>query len=451
MKAMAAHDDYYRKMAELCEADDEIPSELYDELDVKKGLRDKDGKGVVTGITRISRVDGYRTEKGKRTPMEGILAYRGYKVQDLVKRHTPKCGFEESSYLLLFGELPAKGQLDEYKQVIAHNMKLPTDFVKTVILRENCKDIMNTMARCVLELEAYDDDISDISIEHVLKQSIRIISTLAEFAVYGYQAYSHYDLGKSLIIHRPDPNLSMAENFLMMLRPDRKYTEEEARALDAAFIIHMEHGGGNNSTFTTRVITSAGSDTYSVIAGALLSLKGPKHGGANIKAMQMMDDVRAHLKDPTDDGEIEAYLAKILEGKAFDGQGLIYGFGHAIYSISDPRAMLLQDFVYSVAQKKGFEKELDLYKRVARIAPKLIASRRANHMVPCINVDYYSGFLYRMLGIPEELFTPLFAVARVSGWCAHRIEELISSGKIIRPAYVSIAKARDYVPIDKRD
>lgn len=329
-------------------------------------------------------------------------------------------------------------------------MELPTNFVKNVILRQNCRDIMNTMARSVLELEAYDRDIRDTSIAHVLEQCIRIISTLPLFAVYGYQAYSHYDCNRSLIIHRPDPELSMAENILMMLRPDGKYTETEAEALDNALIIQMEHGGGNNSAFTTRVITSAGSDTYSVIAAALLSLKGPKHGGANIKCIQMMDDIRENVIDITDEEEIANYLMKILKGEAFDGQGLIYGMGHAVYSISDPRAKLFKEFVRRLAVEKGLEKEFAFYETVARIAPDVIATKRKSPVKVCVNVDYYSGFLYRMLGIPEELFTPIFAIARASGWSAHRIEELVSSGKIIRPAYVSIAKERQYVDIDKR-
>ena len=329
-------------------------------------------------------------------------------------------------------------------------MELPNNFVKNVILRQNCKDIMNTMARSVLEMAAYDEDPTDVSTPHVLKQCMKIIATLPLFAVYGYHAYNHYDCNKSLIIHRPDHNLSMAENILMMLRPDGKFTATEAEALDNALIIHMEHGGGNNSAFTTRVITSAGSDTYSVIAGALLSLKGPKHGGANIKVVQMMDDIKANVIDPTDDGELSNYLTKILKGEAFDRQGLIYGMGHAVYSISDPRAQQLKQFVYKMAKEKGCDAELDLYERVARLAPDVIATKRKSPIKVCVNVDYYSGFLYRMLGIPEELYTPLFAIARASGWSAHRIEELVSSGKIIRPAYVSIAKEREYVPLEKR-
>ncbi len=448
---MSNHEDYYIEKAKICEKQAEIPVDLYDYYDVKKGLRDKNGKGVVTGITRISRLDGYSTVDGVRTPIDGILQYRGYGINDLVFRHVKRFGFEETSYLLLFGDLPRLPELTSYREIIRDNMELPMNFVKNVILRQNCQDIMNTMARSVLELEAYDKDIHDVSIAHVLEQCLKIISTLPLFAVYGYQAYNHYDCNNSLIIHRPNPELSMAENILMMLRPDGKFSESEAEALDNALIIQMEHGGGNNSAFTTRVITSAGSDTYSVIAGALLSLKGPKHGGANIKCIQMMDDIRANVTDLTDEKAIADYLTKILKGEAFDHQGLIYGMGHAVYSISDPRAILLKKFAQSIAIEKGMEKEFAFYETVARIAPEVIATKRKSPIKVCINVDYYSGFLYRMLGIPEELFTPLFAIARVSGWSAHRIEELISSGKIIRPAFVSIAQERPYVDISKRD
>ncbi len=445
---MSGHGDYYQEKSKSCISHSEIPAELYDKYDVKKGLRDRNGKGVVTGITNISKVDGYRTVNGVREPMEGVLAYRGYSIEDLVKRRDGVCGFEETSYLLLFGELAGAADLAEYRNVLSGNMDLPSSFVKNVILRENCRDIMNTMARGVLELEALDEDINDFSIPHVLEQCVKIASLLPMFAVYGYHAYNHYDRAESLIIHRPDPGLSVAENILMMLRPDGKYTESEASALDAALIIHMEHGGGNNSAFTTRVITSAGSDTYSVIAGALLSLKGPKHGGANIKVVQMMDDIKANVLDLADEEELENYLNKILKGEAFDGMKLIYGMGHAVYSISDPRAKLLKECAHRLAHEKGWDEDLALYERVASIAPRVISQKRKAPV--CVNVDYYSGFIYRMLGIPEELYTPLFAIARVPGWSAHRIEELVSSGKIIRPAYVSNAKDRDYVPMEKR-
>ncbi len=445
---MSGHGDYYQEKSKSCISHSEIPAELYDKYDVKKGLRDRNGKGVVTGITNISKVDGYRTVNGVREPMDGVLAYRGYSIEDLVNRREGIHGFEESSYLLLFGELPGAADLAEYRNVLNGSMDLPSNFVKTVILRDNCKDIMNTMARAVLELEANDENIGDFSIPHVLEQCMKISSLLPMFAVYGYHAYNHYDRAQSLIIHRPDPELSVAENILMMLRPDGKFTETEASALDASLIIHMEHGGGNNSAFTTRVITSAGSDTYSVIAGALLSLKGPKHGGANIKVVQMMDDIRSNVIDLEDEGELENYLGKILKGEAFDGLGLIYGMGHAVYSISDPRAKLLGEFARRLAKEKGKEEELALYDRIAKIAPRVISQKRK--APTCVNVDYYSGFIYRMLGIPEELYTPLFAIARVPGWSAHRIEELVSSGKIIRPAYVSNAKDREYVPMEKR-
>ncbi len=449
---MNSHDDYYLDKSHTCESHGTIPSELYDEFDVKKGLRDKDGKGVVTGITRISKLNGFETVEGRRVPMEGKLAYRGYDINDLVYKHGQnKLRFEEAAYLLLFGELPNTAQVEEFRAIVEDNMRLPTSFLNRVIFRENCGDIMNTMARGVLELETYDKDIGNVSVEHVLKQSMRILSVAPMLAVYGYHAHNHYDKDKSLVIHRPNHKLTVAENILHMLRTDGKYSELEAAALDAALTVHMEHGGGNNSAFTTRVITSAGSDTYSVIAAAILSLKGPKHGGANIKVVQMMDDLRHHLTDIHCESQIRDYITKLMNKEAFDGSGLVYGFGHAVYSISDPRAKILKDFVVQLAKEKGYQKELALYEAVERIAPDMISERRKAPFRTCINVDYYSGFLYRMLKIPEELYTPIFAIARIAGWSAHRIEEIVSSGKIIRPAYVSIAEDREYIPLEKRE
>ena len=449
---MTAHDDYYHAKSIICEKNGTIPSELYDEFDVKKGLRDRNGKGVVTGITRISKLNGYEVVNGERVPMEGKLAYRGYDINDLVYKHgDTKLRFEEAAYLLIFGELPNASEVEEFRAIIEDNMRLPSSFLNHVIFRENCGDIMNTMARGILELETYDKDINNVSVEHVLKQSLKILSVSPMLAVYGYHAHNHYDKDRSLVIHRPNHKLTVAENILHMLRTDGKYSELEAKALDAALTVHMEHGGGNNSAFTTRVITSAGSDTYSVIAAAILSLKGPKHGGANIKAIQMMDDLRHNVSDPSDEGQIRDYLARVMNKEAFDGSGLVYGFGHAVYSVSDPRAKILKDFVTKLAKEKGYQKELAYYEAVERIAPDMISERRRTPFRTCINVDYYSGLLYRMLKIPEELFTPIFAIARITGWSAHRIEEIVSSGKIIRPAYVSIAEDRDYVPLEKRD
>ncbi|MCQ2070613.1 MAG: citrate synthase [archaeon] len=445
------HEEYYKEKAKICEAHSEIPLDLYAKFDVKKGLRDSDGKGVITGITNISKVDGFATVNGVRVPIEGRLAYRGYSIFDLVGKHgEAKYMFEECIYLMLFGELPTQAQIDEFHKVLVDNMKLPSEFPKNVLFRENCGDIMNTMARGVLELEAYDHKMFDVSIEHILKQSISIIAKLPMIGVYGYHAHNHYDKNQSLILHRPNPKLSIAENILHMLRPDGKFTALEANALDTALTIHMEHGGGNNSAFTTRVITSAGSDTYSVITAALLSLKGPKHGGANIKVIQMMEDIKKNVHNLKSEEELTAYLTKIVNKEAFDKQGLIYGMGHAVYSISDPRAKLLKSYVRDLSDEKGWGKEFRLYETIEKIAPKIIAQKRKGRVDVCINVDYYSGLLYKMLGIPEELYTPLFAIARSAGWSAHRIEEIISSGKIIRPAYVSNAKDREYIPIEER-
>lgn len=448
---MQSHDDYYHSKSLICEKNGTIPAELYDEYDVKKGLRDKFGKGVVTGITRISKLNGYEVIEGKRVPMEGRLAYRGYDINDLVFKHEGKMLFEESAYLLLFGDLPTSEQTEEFRKILIDNMRLPSQFLNRVVFREHCGDIMNTMARGALELEAYDPDINNVSLEHILKQCIRILGVMPMLAVYGYHAHNHYDRDKSLIIHRPDRKLSIAENILHMLRADGKFTESEARALDVALTLQMEHGGGNNSAFTTRVITSAGSDTYSVIAAAILSLKGPKHGGANIKTVQMFDDIKHHVDDPTDPDQVRAYLERILAKEVFDRQGLIYGFGHAVYSISDPRAQVLKHFVTEIAKEKGKTRELQIYQTVEKVAVDLITQKKRANFRTCVNVDYYSGFLYRMLNIPEEMFTPIFAIARVAGWSAHRIEEIVSSGKIIRPAYLSIAEDRDYVSLSDRD
>ena len=445
-------EDYFRKQAEICVANDNIPAELYTKFDVKKGLRDKDGKGVITGITNISRVDGFTTVNGVRTPCEGKLQYRGYEINDLIfGHHGQKFAFEESAYLLLFGSLPTNEQLKEFEEIIAEKRKLPSGFVRDIILEAHSKDVMNSVSRSILTLATYDDNVMDNSIENVLRQCVGIISVMPMLAVYAYQAYKHYDLNDSLIIHYPKKNLSMAENILRMLRPNKSYTELEAKVLDAALVLHMEHGGGNNSTFTARVITSAGSDTYSVISASLSSLKGPKHGGANIKVVEMVTDIKKHVKDTDDEKELTDYLGKILDKKAFDGLGLIYGMGHAVYSISDPRAKILKGLAEKLAIEKGREKDLKLYENIERITPDLIKSRKNAFTGICANVDLYSGFVYDMLGLPKELYTPIFACARVVGWSAHRIEELTSSGKIIRPAYVSMVEEKvDYVPISER-
>ena len=443
---------FIKERSEICSDRDFIPVDLYKKYDVKRGLRDSNGKGVLTGLTNISRVDGFDTIDGVRTPIEGRLWFRGIDITKLVAGANYHVGgFEEAAYLLLFGDLPNMEQLEEFKQVMNQNRVLPVTFVRDVILKAHNKDIMNSITKSVLTLSAYDQNLSDLSIENVLRQCIYLLSVFPMLAVYGYQAYVYYDCNDSLYIHRPDPNLSTAENILKMLRPDGKYTELEAKVLDASLMLHMEHGGGNNSTFTTRVVTSTGSDTYSVIAAALSSLKGPKHGGANIKVMEMISDIKEHVPDTTDKKAVEEYLIKILDKQAFDKQGLIYGMGHAVYSISDPRATVFKRLVEKLAVEKHREKDLQLYKDIEEMSPELICARRHAFTGVSANVDFYSGFVYNMLGIPPELFTPLFAIARVVGWSAHRIEELVNSGKIIRPAYQSVMEERDYTPMDQRE
>ena len=443
---------FIEEHSRICEKNDLIPTELYTKYDVKKGLRDSNGKGVLTGLTNISRVDGFVNIDGVRTPCEGCLWSRGYDVYKLVDGlKQNRFGFEEAAYLLLFGNLPTADELQNFREELALKRTLPITFIRDVILKAHSRDIMNSMTKSVLTLAAYDTEMSDCSISNVLRQCIELISVFPMLAVYGYHAYSYYDCNNSLIIHRPDPNLSVSENILRLLRPDGQFTELEAKVLDIALILHMEHGGGNNSTFTTRVVTSTGSDTYSVIAAALSSLKGPKHGGANIKVVQMIKDIKQNVKNLDDDEELRSYLIKILDKQAFDNAGLIYGMGHAVYSISDPRAKIFQGYAELLAKEKGRMKDYDLYRRIEEMAPALICERKHAFTGVSANIDFYSGFVYNMLGIPEELYTPLFAMARVVGWSAHRIEELVNSGKIIRPAYQSVMSERQYTPIEKRD
>ena len=436
----------------LCRGVDVVDPKLYDEYGVKRGLRDLNGHGVLTGVTNISKVVSSKIIDGQEVFCDGELWYRGYNVIDMVKDFGFKrFGFEEMAYLLLFGELPNADQLAEFRAALGNLNHLPTNFTRDVIMKAPSHDIMNSMTKSVLTLASYDDyEVSDLSISNVLRQCMALISEFPMLAVYGYCAYNHYEKDESMYIHRPDPKLSTAENFLRMLRPDRQYSELEAQVLDAALVLHMEDGGGNNSTFTTRVVSSAGSDTYSVIAAALSSLKGPKHGGANIKVMQMMEDIRAHVPDYNDKAALKDYLAEIVDKKAFDRRGLIYGMGHAIYAISDPRARAFKEFVDKLAVDKHMERELQLYNNIEQIAPEVIAEKRRIYKGVSANVDFYSGFVYSMLGIPVELYTPLFAVARIVGWSAHRIEELINVDKIIRPAYKSIMKEREYTPIESR-
>ena len=444
--------DYSKKQADMCIDNDSIPKALYTDYGVKKGLRDENGQGVLTGLTNISSVRAFDVIDGEKVPCDGELLYRGYDVTKLVKGAGDKRFiFEESAYLLLFGELPDATQLEEFRHIIANCMELPTNFTRDVIMKAPSADIMNSMTRSILTLASYDDRKDDLSIENVLRQSIQLISTFPMLAVYGYHAYNHYERDDSMYIHRPDKELSLAENFLRMLRPDMKYTPMETHVLDIALLLHMEHGGGNNSSFTTRVVTSSGSDTYSAIAAAMSSLKGRKHGGANLMVMNMMEDIRAHIKDYHDEEEIEHYLDKILNKEAFDKKGLIYGMGHAVYSLSDPRERVFKGFVEQLANAKGRAEDMALYNNIESIAPMLIAKERKIFKGVSPNVDFYSGFVYDMLDIPKELYTPLFAIARIVGWSAHRIEELVTTDKIIRPAYKSLVTKREYVDRSHRD
>ncbi len=431
---------YAASKQELCIANDTISDNLFVEYGVNRGLRDLNGKGVLTGLTNISKITSFKDgEDGKRVPCDGELWYRGYNVQTLINELEPdEFGFEKTAYLLLFGQKPTSEEQEEFAAVLGKSRTLPSNFTRDVIMKAPSKDIMNSMTRSILTLASYDDLISDSSVANNIRQCINLIATFPMLAVYGYHAYNHYENNQSMYIHRPDPKLSTAENFLRMLRNDNKYSPLEARVLDVALMLHMEHGGGNNSTFTTRVVTSAGTDTYSAIAAAMSSLKGPKHGGANIKVMEMMQDIRKNVKDWGDRDEVRAYLAKMLDGEVFDKKGLIYGMGHAVYSISDPRERVFKGYVEKLAVVKGRDKEMNLYNLIEELAPELIAEKRHIFKGVSPNVDFYSGFVYEMLGIPMELYTPLFAIARIVGWSAHRIEELIGMNKIIRPAYMSV-------------
>lgn len=438
--------------SDLAISNGKIDPELYTKYEVKRGLRDLSGKGVLTGLTEISKIKSYTLEDGDLIPCEGKLYYRGYDIEDIVTGFIKdkRFGFEETTYLLLFGNLPNEQELQEFNKILAEYRNLPVDFVRDIIMKAPSSDMMNTLARSVLTLYSYDENADDTSIENVLRQCLQLISLFPLLSVYGYQAYNHYVNGESLFIHQPKPELSTAENILHMLRPDGKYTELEAKILDIALVLHTEHGGGNNSSFTTHVVTSSGTDTYSAIAASLGSLKGPKHGGANIKVMQMFDDMKATLKDWTDEEEIRAYLKALLNKEAFDKAGLIYGMGHAVYSISDPRAKVLKMFVESLSKEKQMYKEFALYSLVETIAPQVIAEERKIYKGVSANIDFYSGFVYHMLGLPKELFTPIFAIARITGWSAHRIEELINCGKIIRPAYKSVCPSKEYTYLTNR-
>ena len=440
------------KLTDICRDNTSLDLSLYAKYDVKRGLRDINGKGVLAGLTQVSNVQATKVVDGKEVPCAGKLSYRGYDIKDLTKGfiQDDRYGFEEVAYLLLFGKLPDKQQLMDFTELLANQRSLPTNFVRDVIMKAPSKDIMNGLSRSVLTLYSYDHNPDDTSLPNVLRQCLNLISVFPLLSVYGYQAYNHYVKGKSLYIHNPKKDLTTAENILRMLRPDKKYTHLEAKILDIALILHMEHGGGNNSTFTTHVVSSSGTDTYSAIAAALGSLKGPKHGGANIKVVSMFHDMKKEVKDWTDEDEVRVYLKKLLHKEAFDRKGLIYGMGHAIYSVSDPRAEVFKAYVETLAREKGRMKDYALYSMVERLAPEVIAEERRIYKGVSANVDFYSGFVYSMLDLPLELYTPMFAVARIVGWSAHRMEELINADKIIRPAYKNVLAPSIYVPLAER-
>ncbi len=441
------------ELAELCSAN-RIDTDLYSKYDVKRGLRDINGKGVLTGLTQISEIISSKTVDGKSVPCDGELYYRGINIIDLVNGFSERGeydGFEEASYLLLFGKLPSSSELAAFKNILAdYRNSLPKNFVRDVIMKAPSNDLMNNITRSVLTLFSYDHAANDTSVPNVLRQSLGLIAIFPMLAVYSYSAKKYYNDKGSLFIHRPQPNLSTAENILYMLRPDNSYSELEAKILDLALVLHAEHGGGNNSSFTTHVVTSSGTDTYAAIAAALSSLKGPKHGGANIKVVEMFSDIKRNIKDWNDDEAITDYIAKILHKEAFDGAGVIYGMGHAVYSISDPRAQIFKGYVEKLSEEKNKMAEFRLYTKVEKIAAELISKERRIYKGVSANIDFYSGFVYNMLKLPVELYTPLFAVARISGWSAHRIEELINAGKIIRPAYKAVQERRDYIPMSER-
>ena len=441
-----------QKLTRKLMKNDQIPDGLYDSYKVYRGLRNKQGKGVLAGLTDISTIISKREIDGKIIPCDGELRYRGYLINDLVEGFVSdhRFGYEEIAYLLIFGELPTVPELENFRQLLGGYRTLPTNFTRDVIMKAPGRDMMNTLQRGVLTLYGYDERADDISLANVLRQCLSLIATVPMMAVYGYHAYNHYLEGKSLYIHAPRPCLSTAENILRMLRPDKNYTDLEARVLDIALVLHMDHGGGNNSTFTNHVVTSSGTDTYSAMAASLGSLKGPKHGGANIKVVRMLDDMKKEVKDWKDEDEIRAYLLKLLNKEAFDRSGLIYGMGHAVYSISDPRALIFRGYLDKLAHAQGFGEEFEFYDRVEHLATEAIASKRKIYKGVSVNIDFYSGFLYRILGLPDQLFTPMFAVARMVGWSAHRMEELINVDKIIRPAYESVAPDKEYIPMDLR-
>lgn len=443
--------DKIKELSNLAKNANFIDPALYEKYEVKRGLRDMDGNGVLAGLTEISEIVSSKNVDGQKQSCNGELYYRGYDINNLVDGFTKdnRFGFEEASYLLLFGKLPNAAELKEFNDILCGFRTLPISFVRDIIMKASSIDIMNVLARSVLTLYAYDDKADDISFDNVLRQCLQLIAQFPLISVYGYQVYSHYHDDNSLIIHNSNPELSTSENILHLLRPDSKYSSLEAKLLDLSLVLHAEHGGGNNSTFTTHVVSSSGTDTYSSVAASLGSLKGPKHGGANIKVVKMFEDMKKNIKNNSDD-EISGYLSKLLSKEAFDNSGLIYGMGHAVYSLSDPRAEILKGYVKQLAYEKGYEEDFLLYEKIEKLAPVIIADKRKIYKGVSANIDFYSGFVYNMLGLPVELFTPIFAISRIVGWSSHRIEELVSGVKIIRPGYKSVAKRMDYLPFDKR-
>lgn len=439
-------------LKDICIENSTIEKDLYIEKKVNRGLRDINGKGVLTGLTEISEIYSKIIVDGKEVACDGKLFYRGIDIEKLVEGFVKekRFGFEEVTYLLTIGKLPDARQLEEFNEILGRYRSLPPTFVRDVIMKAPSLNMMNALSRSVLTLYSYDDKADDVSVENVMRQCLMLIAQFPLLSVYGYQAYDHYYNGNSLIIHTPQPELSTAENILYMLRPDSKYTELEARILDIALVIHAEHGGGNNSTFTTHVVSSSGTDTYSAISAALGSLKGPKHGGANIKVVEMFNDMKENIKNWKDEDEVREYLKALLHKEAFDKSGLIYGMGHAIYSLSDPRAKIFKNFVKSLSEEKGLTDEYALYSLVEKLAPEVIMQERKTYKGVSANVDFYSGFVYSMLDLPLELYTPIFAIARIAGWSAHRIEELINADKIIRPAYESVSQRKEYIPMNER-
>lgn len=443
----------FDKLGAIVEENDRIDPELYKRYNVKRGLRDADGTGVLVGLTEIGDVRAYIFDEEEKVPIEGHLLYRGMEINDFVRgfQNEKRFGFEECCFLLLVGRLPNKSELEEFKDLLGGLRQLPPGFTEDMIMKAPSRDIMNKLARGVLASYSYDPNPDDISLRNTLRQCIELIARLPTMAAYGYQAKSHYYDGRSLYIHNPSKELSTAENILHMIRPDSVYTASEAEMLDLALVLHAEHGGGNNSTFVAHVVTSTGTDTYSAIAAAIGSLKGPQHGGANLKVMGMMEELKNNVSDWEDEEEVGAYLTKILRKEAFDRSGLIYGIGHAVYTLSDPRTILLKQKAESLSREKGLDKEYRLYTTIERLAPEIFLREKKNSKVMCANVDFYSGFVYSMLNIPVELYTPIFAIGRVAGWCAHRIEELVNGGRIIRPAYKNVEPKRNYIPMNERE